>query len=34
MEEEALLLIVKFSANDASELSKSPVNTLPVADDC
>lgn len=25
----ALLLIVKFSANEASELSKSPVRTLP-----
>lgn len=29
MDEEALLLMVKFSASDASELSKSPVSTLP-----
>jgi len=29
IDDEALLLMVKFSASDASELSRSPVNTLP-----
>lgn len=29
IDDDALLLMVKFSANDASELSKSPVRTLP-----
>lgn len=31
---DALLFIVKFSANDANELSKSPVSTFPVLDGC
>lgn len=34
IDDEALLLMVKFSAKDANELSRSPVNTFPVFCGC